>query len=333
MHRPFCDQFIRFLLQARKEEDACLPFASLHMDILSVASSIAGILSIAGQSIDGIVKLKQLFSDISFASKTVETFLRDINSLLHVLNDVETLLSQLDTRIYSGAIEVSTASLQIELEDCLKDVFIWLRLAEGLRPPSDLGARVWLKKVWVAINQNSIKGIREDIGRHKQALQINLALIGRSDPSLVCINLQGTSLSIFRSLDLRSSSNMTLLHERIEHIQSVAKSLSSASTEQRKILRRLESFSDTSLMSHRGNANDLVTKCSSVSTSGLIHKSCSSGYHLSKGYLEGSSISSTLRSQSELDPIEFACGKKDIEGCPQCLLRHRRHHEEKDQVS
>ncbi|MCJ1432007.1 hypothetical protein MMC27_001363 [Xylographa pallens] len=157
------------------------------MDVLSVASSIAGILSIVGQSIAGIVKLKQLFSDISTASKTIGTFLRDINSLLRVLNDVESLLSQLGTRVYSGAIDVSTASLQIELEDCLKDVFTWLRVADGLRPPCDLGAQVWFKKVWVAINQNSVKGIREDIGRHKQALQVNLALIGRSEPDLVWI--------------------------------------------------------------------------------------------------------------------------------------------------
>ena len=167
------------------------------MDVVSIASSIAGILSIAGQSIDGIVKLKQLFSNISIASKTIDTFLRDINSLLYVLNDVETLLSQLDTRTCSGAIGVSTASLQIELEDCLKDVFIWLRVADGLRPPSDLGARVWFKKVWVAINQNSVKGIREGIGRHKQALQVNLALMGRSDPSLCEARSQGISLSMF----------------------------------------------------------------------------------------------------------------------------------------
>ncbi|MCJ1286620.1 hypothetical protein MMC26_005966 [Xylographa opegraphella] len=149
------------------------------MDVISVASSIAGILSIVGQSIDGIAKLKQLFSDISIASKTIDSFLRDINSLLHMLNDVEAILSQIDKRKYSGAIGVSTASLQVELEDCLKDVFIWLRVADGLRPPSDLGARVWFKKLWVAINQNSVKGIREDIGRHKLALQVNLALVGR----------------------------------------------------------------------------------------------------------------------------------------------------------
>ncbi|MCJ1377882.1 hypothetical protein MMC17_000978 [Xylographa soralifera] len=167
------------------------------MDVLSVASSIAGILSIVGQSIDGIVKLKQLFCDISSASKTIGTFLRDINSLLHVLNDVETLLSQLDARIYSGAVDVSTASLQIELEDCLKDIFTWLRVADGLRPPSDLGARVWFQKVWVAINQNSVKGIREDIGRHKQALQVNLALIGRSEADLIWTGSQGTLLNMF----------------------------------------------------------------------------------------------------------------------------------------
>ncbi|MCJ1393723.1 hypothetical protein MMC18_006599 [Xylographa bjoerkii] len=170
------------------------------MEVLSAASSIAGILSIAGQSIDGIVKLKQLFSDISAASKTIGTFLQHINSLLHVLNDVEALLSQLDTQVYSGTINISTTSLQIELEDCLKDVFTWLRVAGSLRPPSDLGARVWFKKVWVAINQNSVKGIREDIGRHKQALQVNLALIGRSELDAVWFRLQGQEGTILNKI-------------------------------------------------------------------------------------------------------------------------------------
>ena len=62
------------------------------MEIVAAVSSVAGILSLTGQSIQGIITLKSFFSDISTASDTIDRFIRDVNGLLKVLYDVERLL-------------------------------------------------------------------------------------------------------------------------------------------------------------------------------------------------------------------------------------------------
>ena len=149
------------------------------MDVLSAASSVTGILSIVGQSIDGIIKLINFFSDVTTACRTIECFLRDIKSLLLALNDVEGLLSQISMSALSGNCTTNVTSLQIELEDCHRDVCQWLKVASNLRPSSSVGAKAWFKKFWISVKQNSVKDIRSEIGRHKQAIQLNLAVIGR----------------------------------------------------------------------------------------------------------------------------------------------------------
>ena len=149
------------------------------MDIVAVAASIAGILGLVGQSINGIIQLKGFFSDVASASRTIERFLRDINSLLHVLHDVDRLFSQLSASEFSGTARANSASLLVELEDCHNDVFEWLKLARDLRPASNRGRKSWFKRFWIGVNQASLKNIRMELERHRQAIQLNLAVIGR----------------------------------------------------------------------------------------------------------------------------------------------------------
>ena len=149
------------------------------MEVVSAAASIAGILSLAGQSINGIIQLRGFFSDIASASRTIERFLRDISSLLRVLHDVEHLFSQLSTSEFDGITRTNSASLQVELEDCQKDVFQWLRLARDLRPASNRGRKSWFKRFWIGVSQAAVNDIRVELGRHRHAIQLNLTVIGR----------------------------------------------------------------------------------------------------------------------------------------------------------
>lgn len=149
------------------------------MDVVTVIASIAGILGLAGQSINGIIQLRGFFSDVASASRTIERFLRDINSLLHVLHDVESLFSQLSASEFDGTPSTNSASLQVELEDCRKDVFEWLKVARDLRPASSQGRKSWFKKFWIGVNQASMDTIRIELERHRRAIQLNLAVIGR----------------------------------------------------------------------------------------------------------------------------------------------------------
>ncbi len=145
------------------------------MEAVAAAASIAGIITVVGQSIDGLIKFSDFFSDISSASKTISRLLADINSLIQVLEDIGDVLERAQARRR----EKNLAALDIKLADCAKDVQVWLATARLLRPSSDSGGKALLRKFRLAVNNTAIQTIREEIGRHKQTLCLSLAVFGR----------------------------------------------------------------------------------------------------------------------------------------------------------
>lgn len=62
------------------------------MEVVAGVSSVASLLGIVGQSIDGILKLRRFVYRISTASKTLSGFLQDIDSLKRTLTAVSDLI-------------------------------------------------------------------------------------------------------------------------------------------------------------------------------------------------------------------------------------------------
>ncbi len=122
------------------------------MEAVAAAASIAGIITLVFQSIDGLFKFKELFSDTSAASKTVSRLLNDINSLIQVLENVKDVLEQ----FHMQKKDKNFASLDVKLMDCSKDVQFWLATARILRPSSEQGGRAWLKKFRLAANKDAV---------------------------------------------------------------------------------------------------------------------------------------------------------------------------------
>ena len=145
------------------------------MEAVAAAASIAGIVTVVGQSIDGLIKFSDFFSDFSSASKTISRLLDDINSLIQVLRDIADVLERAQAR----RPDQNFALLDVKLEDCAKDVQVWLATARILRPASNAGGKAWLKKFRLAVNNTAIQTIRGEIGKHKQTLCLSLAVFGR----------------------------------------------------------------------------------------------------------------------------------------------------------
>lgn len=145
------------------------------MEAVAAVASIAGIITVVAQSIDGLIKFSDFLTDLSAASKTINRLLSDIESLIQVLRNIGDVLEQAEAR----RPDQNFASLDVKLEDCAKDVHIWLATARVLDPASNGGGKAWLKKVRLAVNNTAIKTIREEIGRHKQTLCLSLAVFGR----------------------------------------------------------------------------------------------------------------------------------------------------------
>ena len=145
------------------------------MEIIAAAASIAGILTLVGQSINGIQRLREFFIHVRSASKLVDKFVNHLNSLLHVLEEVEHLLSSIPSR----TLDFNVSPLHQQVRECSSDVFSWIDIAIFLRPPAGKRGRFWFKSFWVAVNKTCVKDISEEIDGHRQALTVGLAILGR----------------------------------------------------------------------------------------------------------------------------------------------------------
>ena len=148
------------------------------MEVVAAASSIVGILSLVGQSIDGITKLRKFFLDVCHGSEAIDRFLKQINSLLRILQDVDQTVASVPKE-KEISLDLNLCSLQAQLKECISDVFMWLRLARDLRPAPGQGGKSWLKKYCCAVNKTCVKDLRQELDRHREALAISLSVLGR----------------------------------------------------------------------------------------------------------------------------------------------------------
>jgi hypothetical protein len=148
------------------------------MEVVAAVSSIAGILGFAGQTITGIIRLNDFFQDCRSASKTIDQFLRELDTLKQTIEQVHGLTSKLDDR-GGSALQGTLASLQIQLEDCNIDIDRWVE--EAKKSLSFFGRRVKsaFKKFLVAVNKKSIKGIFTEIRIYRENISLKLSIIGR----------------------------------------------------------------------------------------------------------------------------------------------------------
>lgn len=195
------------------------------MEAVAAASSIAGIVSLAGQALSGIVKLRAFFQNCTSASKTIERLLRDLNSLIQTLEDVREIVLKLDE---TAAVTFDTksilSSLQIQLEDCTKDVYDWVKKAEEQHPEFGSGrgglqgSKRRFKEFFVAVNKESLTDIFREIGNHKENITLKLSVIGRYvglDSSLLYM---GSYLTLFRSLDIEQASRQKSMTSKLNDI-------------------------------------------------------------------------------------------------------------------
>lgn len=122
-----------------------------------------------------------LYRDVASASKTAEAFLRDTNSLLGTLHDVQNLLRKARSAHPRVALdEVHLTSLKLQLDDCNRDISSWLSVARKYRRHGSNGSKRWFKKFWIAINGDVVKNVRVEIHLRRAEIAVALAVLGRS---------------------------------------------------------------------------------------------------------------------------------------------------------
>ena len=150
------------------------------MEAVAAASSIAGLVSLVGQALDGIMKLRAFFKSCTIASKTVDRFLRDLNSLIQTLEEVKNIVARLENVPASTFDnEAMISSLQYQLEGCSKDIYDWVQIASEQHSKFSNGSKAVFKRFMVAVNKESYADILREIGSHRDGLMLKLSLIGR----------------------------------------------------------------------------------------------------------------------------------------------------------
>ena len=215
------------------------------MEAVAAAASIAGIITLVFQSIDGLVKFKELFDDAASASKTIDRLLDDINGLIQLLEDVQNVAEKLEAK--KGE-QQNFASLDLKLADCSKDIHVWLSTARILRPSAEHGGRAWWKKIRLAVNKDAIQTIRNEIGRHRQLISLSLSVFGRNIDIDTSEQVHRIGSSMSQSLSNHEAQEQTL--QRIENysrasLHSSAHSIRSMETIRHE-LSRLESLINSS---------------------------------------------------------------------------------------
>lgn len=146
------------------------------MEVVGAAAGIAGLLTLVYQTVDGIIKLKSFFGEVSRGQKTVFEFVHDVECLNRTLEDVKSLLSRQDI-IAKG--NVSVATLEAYLMECSNDIEEWIKIAAKIDPASKKGAEAFFKRFRVAVNKQGIWDLGRKVTNHQQRIGTSLSLLGR----------------------------------------------------------------------------------------------------------------------------------------------------------
>jgi hypothetical protein len=148
------------------------------MEGLGAAASVAGLASLAAQTISGMTTLRDFYKDMVSSSKTVNQFLHEINAIIKTMSQVEELCTQ-PSNSDNENVRFAAAALKISMEDCSKDVYIWLKEARNLHIGDAKGTRATFKKFWVAINKSNVKDVRQQVSSHRLNINTGLSMLGR----------------------------------------------------------------------------------------------------------------------------------------------------------
>lgn len=156
------------------------------MEVFGAATGIAGLISLAGQTIQGIIKLKTFFVDVSRSQKTIAEFLHDIECLNRTLEDVRSLLLKMQRQTIISNSDGSVTTLEAYLKDCSTDIKEWIKVAEKIDPASKTGAEAFFKRFRVAVNKRGISDLGRRVTNHQQRIGTSISVLGRCKWSIRC---------------------------------------------------------------------------------------------------------------------------------------------------
>lgn len=158
------------------------------MEAVAAAASVAGIVALSGECLNAILKIRNFYSGVTRASKDIDSFIRKIDSLSKVLEGVKEICASIESTEPSSRPSFNIAGLQIQVEDCAKDLNRWLKIGQKLHPTKwpegpERGTAATFRKFKAAADKSSVKSMQEQLVSSERGINSCLAVIGRSDSS------------------------------------------------------------------------------------------------------------------------------------------------------
>ncbi|KAK0372455.1 hypothetical protein CLIM01_10197 [Colletotrichum limetticola] len=148
------------------------------MEAVSAAASVAGLLSVAGHVINGLVKLNAFIQDLKEADARAQRLTLEAQLLSQTIIDFKSLLNTLDEK----ALDESQvfwvqhfATFSSRLEDCVQDLNTW---TEFYRPGD--GSSSKRQKIIEGISNKRSREISEmesKLARHRSQIVLNMSTI------------------------------------------------------------------------------------------------------------------------------------------------------------
>ncbi|KAB5566983.1 hypothetical protein GE09DRAFT_1219230 [Coniochaeta sp. 2T2.1] len=152
------------------------------MEAVGAAASIAGLLGLVGQSIDGLVKLRRFFIFAKDAPAKLKELIEDIAALRDTLDQTQKVLKGLQddylypTHLHRELLDELIASVTL----CERDVTAWDKNARDSNTGTWKGVKAFFRKAKLAADKDWFDELREKIAGHQRRVSLSLSVLGRT---------------------------------------------------------------------------------------------------------------------------------------------------------
>jgi chromosome segregation ATPase len=143
---------------------------------LGEAASIAGLISLAGQTIQATSKLYTFCQTYKNINARLEQTRIEIQGLRSILQQIETITSEATASTLVSS--ESLANMKARITDCRTDLENWTQKVDSFGLDEAQRAKRILTKIKLSVNKAFFAMIREQLCFHRTQIDLSLGLLG-----------------------------------------------------------------------------------------------------------------------------------------------------------
>ena len=148
------------------------------MEVVGAVASITGIIGVTIQALSLIDHLKDFCSE--FSDRNSQDFLHDLTVSASLITDVKLLCQKVGQQTLAPQADFRISALHIQVEDCTKDLEIWLNIGNQLNyRQKKKSILISFPKFLDAASKSSRTKVQDRLRRHQDNIKTTLSILGR----------------------------------------------------------------------------------------------------------------------------------------------------------